>query len=721
MEKKEKFSNSVPDGTPNEEKELRPCVSFTSSGQNTDSGAQSSLQPAVEFKGELGETMELLDGSHQLLAHNCEDGVFIADHTNDEQLDQAALFWKQIDPEDRDTVQRFERIRDDGGITYINPAAHPGATEIFQRKPLQPQETRLHHLESPDMVRVQGASKFAYQEGWLYSLENGEAQAFKLVSADITVDRISEIYDFEGKMVDSYWHITVHSGGRMHTWELNSDQAATEFLSKLQNARGVNFASGMRVRNSLLNFIRTLAASAKTERVLCDSGWQKIDNHMIYLSDGHAGVDSYVVQTRRRISISDQYCAPTVFMQAVRIFNDQLVAGPLLLYALYGLTYRLFVEAGVIPQTVLFLCGPTGCRKTSLAKVLYRIFDDEIDEPLHSFQSTLGALDDFVNASRDGIVVLDDFCPNTGNTSEKAMYDKLEKIIRLFGDGSTRKVLDMTHKAVTTAKVQGGAVVTGEVHGRAKSSLLRLLTVELKDSSIDLYELANFQRDTKLWTTFVNSYISFLENNFDSLVCKIKDAFSGFRDAGLQQWKEGRIAVHYATLMCILKILVDYLQNNGVGELKISSFSQIFETGIKNACQYSADLANEKAPLVHYLESLNAVLQKFEAAHLIAPDKRTFSDDDDFLGYRGTCGLLLVKAKNLESAVKQQLCEQGRQQYFICNQEVFPVLADKGIIKTYKNGGTKNAFTLSAKSGGQSCRLVAIRVETLLDELAGMK
>lgn len=699
-----------------QEKELKPCVSFTSSGQIADSGEQGSLQLAVEFKGELGETMKLLDGSHQLLAHKCEDGVFIAEHKNDEQLDQAALFWKQIDPEDRDTVQRFERICDDGGITYINPAAHPGATEIFQSTSRQPQETRLPHLESPDMVRVQGASKFAYRDGWLYSLENGEEQAFKLVSAYITVDRISETYDFKGEMVDSNWYITVHAGGSVFTWKLKSNQAATEFLSKLQNARGISFASGMRVRNSLMNFIRTLAASAKTEKFLCDSGWQKIDNRMCYLFDGHTELDSYVIRTRKSISTNQGWNAADIFMQAVQIFNDPTVAGPVLLYALYGLTYRLFAEAGIIPQTVLFLCGPTGCRKTSLAKVLYRIFDEEIGEPLYSFQSTLGALDDFVTASRDGTLVLDDFCPNTGNSNEKEMYSKLEKIVRLFGDGSVRKVLDLNHQAVVTARVQGGAVVTGEVHGRAKSSLLRLLTVELKDSSINLSELTRFQRDTKMWTTFINEFIRFLEGHFDLLVCKIKDGFSEFRDAGLQQWKEGRIAVHYATLMCILKILAEYLLVNGAGELEISSFSYIFERGIKNACQYSADLANEKDPFVHYLEVLNAVLQKFEAAHLIAPDKRTFSDDD-FLGYRGTGGLLLVRTKNLESAVKQQLCEQGRQQYFICNQEVFPVLADKGIIKTYKNGGTKNAFTLSAKSGGKSCRLVAFRLDALKDKL----
>lgn len=690
--------------------DAEPAVTFRKSLDRDETPRE-----AVVFTGEKSEVMQLLDGKQEILAHKTEDSTFIAaQYEVPEGMIQTVNFWKRIPNSDVDMIERLNFVRNHGKAIYIAPENHPNALGIFNPQSIA-EETQLVYLEGQIMEFIPGVEDFAYEDGWLCSLENGQDKPFRLVSAKIFVEKICAQYDFEGVRKEEFWKIRATTSRRERCWELSENNISTDFINRLKSMPGVQLANGNGVANSILNFIRVQAEAAPTEKILCDHGWQKIDGNMLYIYDNHAPVSSYKIETGRQICIAEDKQPVNIFMDAVRLFANENVAGPLLAYSVYGILYRVLSDAGINPQTVLFLCGPTGCRKTSVSKVLFRFYEDELQCAPQSFQSTLGSIDQLVNEGRDGILLLDDFCPNVGNADEKDMFQKLEKVIRLYGDNSKRRALDGNHQIKDVASVQGGAVVTGEIPGHGKSSLLRMLTVELNHDDLNLECLYEFQKNPRLWPTFISAFVGAVEAKYEQVKKYVQDLYPKYRKEGSDFFTDGRIVDHYAVMMCCSQVLFCFLQTNQIRSDEISNLQRQFEIGIYQACQDTENLAHDKTAWAYYVEALCEVLDEVEDR--IAADKKTFVDSPGFYGYRGTTDVIYFKIDDLERCIKTNLFSKDKRDCFMERKEALGHLAESGIIIVYKNGNKKHSYTFSASNGGISNRMIGIHWDKLQEEL----
>ena len=101
----------------------------------------------------------------------------------------------------------------------------------------------------------------------------------------------------------------------------------------------------------------------------------------------------------------------------------------------------------------------------------------------------------------------------------------------------------------------------------------------------------------------------------------------------------------------------------------------------------------------------------------VAPDKQHFEQNPHLLGYKGKGGLVYFKADLLEQSVRTYLNEKDKAACFLSNREAFGILAEHRLIRIYQNGNEKHTYTISAKSGGISNRLVAIYLDRLYDEV----
>lgn len=77
------------------------------------------------------------------------------------------------------------------------------------------------------------------------------------------------------------------------------------------------------------------------------------------------------------LNLEDASEVADIFWRARLLYRDERVIDTLLLYALLGVSYRLFDESGYPPHFLLFLYGKTGSFKTALAKVLFTQLCDE--------------------------------------------------------------------------------------------------------------------------------------------------------------------------------------------------------------------------------------------------------------------------------------------------------------------------------------------------------
>ncbi len=204
--------------------------------------------------------------------------------------------------------------------------------------------------------------------------------------------------------------------------------------------------------------------------------------------------------------------------------SDEEIMLPLIIHAHLGYTLKLFEEAGYREQFILTIIGSSGSKKTSLARVLYCLFGND----LGNFTFTDRAIELEIIEHQDSTLVIDDM--TSGRDPKQA--STFERILRQLGDSTGRKKSTNGGSQLERNLTRCAVVITAEsdIDALGKSSKLRTLAVHLNTNSIDSYKLLEYQRDELFakqankfnrLELYIGSYIHFLENNYSQAVSDI--------------------------------------------------------------------------------------------------------------------------------------------------------------------------------------------------------
>ena len=340
------------------------------------------------------------------------------------------------------------------------------------------------------------------------------------------------------------------------------------------------------VRNfsAVMNFIIRGQISIALEKkcVYLRQGWNLIGENVVFL-EGNEVIgerELYLYEpSKNKFMGSDSLEPKQIATQFMRRFD--LYPGMteiLSLNFLWGVMQPLVELSGVHHNFSVFLCGPTGCMKTTLAK-LFSILDGD-DSTFKSGNSTAASNLDCFRQNSSCVFVWDDLCKSQSKAVMRRQQRDVSEFLQQVGDcGEYKK---MYGRKVVAYKVRGAVICTGEYMIENPSTLNRCILIEMEFGHMDLdylTQLQDFESQYHLNVLVRMAFIHYLCTK-ENLPEQLRDRIHYFeKESDLWSMRgnilgRARMIKTCACLKTVLAIWCEYLSELGLVMEEIRDLSE---------------------------------------------------------------------------------------------------------------------------------------------------
>lgn len=313
--------------------------------------------------------------------------------------------------------------------------------------------------------------------------------------------------------------VYIHNANRKVMWSLLKSEWQF-FMTKLKVDHPefylyVDYSNAVKVFQQYISSLYESQLPTLSEEIFYETaGWYEMpDGRMHYVS----GRDENCNSMRRLADIGAQNEARELwnYGQGILQIGNLEALLPLFLQLHIGYTMAFFEKAGHPIQFLMTLIGPTGSRKTALARCLYCLFDN--DEVVN-FTATDRGIELAAMKCHDAVLVLDDLSAS----KDKQLVNKLNRFLRQIGDSAGRVKSINGGRDIERVDTRSAVVVTAEspLNCLQQSGQLRTLMIKITPSTIQNTKLREFQNERNLakiekrsskLERYVSAYINFLE------------------------------------------------------------------------------------------------------------------------------------------------------------------------------------------------------------------
>lgn len=339
-------------------------------------------------------------------------------------------------------------------------------------------------------------------------------------------------------------------------------------------------------------------------------GWAKLNGHWHYLHAGGAIAAIESAQVEMDVGrILDGFVLPeppTGEAEGERITQllellylaPHRVTVPLLLYALGA-------PLGHTPFS-LYLAGPTGVRKTSLALVYQSMFGYSAPTPPIGWEATANALEGAAFAAKDSLLLIDDYAPTGNERAQKELQAKAARLLRSQGNAVGRLRMRADGSLAGDRPPRGALLITGEDLPPGHSVRARTLFIELNQGDVDLHALADAQALARegVWAEAMAGWIRYLAGDPEAYMERLRARMEELRPS----WEggHGRTMDALARLQAVWELYRDYASSVGVDLSRIDPIVQDALGSIRDA---QRDYHRDVDPAMRFMRLLYTALR----------------------------------------------------------------------------------------------------------------
>lgn len=313
-----------------------------------------------------------------------------------------------------------------------------------------------------------------------------------------------------------------------------------------------------------LLIIKKLFKYVETVEEYSNIGWIKKNNGQYKYLDynGSLGDDDIKVKVEDNFS---KYTLPRENRDIGIAINQVLrlleVVEKRIAYVLLSLVYlcpllEFIGQKSKLPEFVVWLYGSTGTHKTTIAKLFLSHFGNFNSGVPASFNDTYASIERKAYKLKDSLLLLDDFCPQQSKRETQNINTIAEKVVRAYGDRTSRGRLTVTMESQTQFVPRGMALITGESTVPGNSTVARLIPIGLKKDSVNLNKLTEAQENSDLLGISMREYILWIEKEVNSNCEDFVDTLNENYKVWVDDIRENAIDTHGRSYEAIAWLLV---------------------------------------------------------------------------------------------------------------------------------------------------------------------
>jgi hypothetical protein len=271
------------------------------------------------------------------------------------------------------------------------------------------------------------------------------------------------------------------------------------------------------------------------------------------------------------------------------------VSWPLLLYALGAPLGH--------PMGSLYLAGPTGARKTSVALLLQALWGHTAPHPPVNWEATANALEALAFTAKDALLLVDDYAPTGQEGKQRELQAKAARLLRNQGNAAGRARMRADGTLAGDKPPRGSLLITGEDLPPGHSVRARCLFLELERGEVDLEALTRLQARAEGLAVAFAAWVRHLAGRLEEVQRRVRRRTLELRPC--YPAPHGRTTDALARLHAVWEVVREYWLEEGiVDELEADRFTLEVEAalrevgGAQGAYQREADPAERFVPLL---------------------------------------------------------------------------------------------------------------------------
>ena len=400
------------------------------------------------------------------------------------------------------------------------------------------------------------------------------------------------------------------------------DISATDFVAMNWTLKawgiGASIRAGMGKKDQCRDAIQNMGKDTKELRIFTHLGWQRLaDDKWVYLhSQGCIGSDDITVEVEKGLQ---KYVLPpkvidlkraVVASKSLLEIAPKEVTIPLLAHCYLAPLNDAFKRAGIEPNFLVWLYGGTGTRKTSMALLFLCHFGKFNGKtPPASFKDTANAIERKAFATKDTVLLIDDYHPESSKYESEKMAQVAQRVLRMFGDRIGRGRLKSTIEFQKEYPPRGEAIVTGEDIPVGQSSVARFIGVEMLKDDIDLDKLTKAQNISELLAEAMRGYIEWLQPQMEELPTILAEKFVVKREQFQKAADHGRLGEAAAWLSIAIEMMTKYFKFAGIcSEKEYKTLIEESEKVFTILVLKQSSLVNEEKPVEIFVEILKELI-----------------------------------------------------------------------------------------------------------------